>query len=408
MLNLYLNLSLYLNLFSNYNAMLYFFSSERPCFPFFYDSGAERDIYAIIEGLIEREVEVVQISVLPEGGLQEEVIGLCHDLGLTHSEYAAGATHSPLDIHLRQPWVLLQKERLSIIGLAIEDYYSVIEELLASLQPDLFVTYLKGSERLIQMAHAAGVPSVHRVFGVGAYNFPALSPSTRALAVSPVAAEACREHYGFLPDYIYSRVDFEQCRVQNWEPEYVTFLNPREKKGLYLFCEIVHLLPKIPFLVIEGWGGGYDDNEEEQRALAFLKSAPNVQLRPGTHDLRPVYAKTKILVVPSKWLETFGRVVLEAQLNGIPVVASDRGNLPATTGKGGYILPYGSPELWANTIRELYTNEALLLDMRAKARENSKRFNPSRLMQQYFDFFLQAAQQKRSCVESPPSLTKPT
>lgn len=380
--------------------MLYFFSSERPCFPFFYDSGAERTIYAIIEALLEREVEVVQLSALPKEGLDEEVMGLCRSLGLTCEEYTAGSWSTHFDICPQQPWVLLQKERLSIIGLAMEDFYVAAGRLLVALQPDLLLAYLKGSERLLQMAHAVGVPSVHRVFGVGAYNFPALSPSTRVLANSPVAAQACKERYGYLPDYIYSLVDFDRYRVQDSEPEYVTFINPREKKGLFLFCEIVGLLPHIPFLAVQGWGGGY--SAEEEQALAFLRSAPNVRLMPAVQDIRPVYAKTKILIAPSQWVETFGRVIVEAQLNGIPVVASDRGNLPATTGKGGFILPYSNPELWANAIRELYADEALRLDMQAKARDNSKRFEPSVLMRQYCDFFLRSARQApvvNSCSE---------
>ena len=140
--------------------MLYFFSSERPCFPFFYDSGAERTAYAIIEGLVEREVEVVQITVLPNGGLDEKVVDLCCSLGLTYREYTVGSRQLRFDIHPRQPWVLLERGRLSIIGLAPEDYYPAVKGLLASMQPDLLVAYLKGSERLLQMAHAAGVMAV--------------------------------------------------------------------------------------------------------------------------------------------------------------------------------------------------------------------------------------------------------
>ncbi|MDT4330094.1 glycosyltransferase family 4 protein [Methylomonas sp. MED-D] len=41
-----------------------------------------------------------------------------------------------------------------------------------------------------------------------------------------------------------------------------------------------------------------------------------------------VYAHAKLVIVPSRWHEAFGRVVLEAQVLGIPVVASARGGLP--------------------------------------------------------------------------------
>jgi glycosyltransferase involved in cell wall biosynthesis len=43
--------------------------------------------------------------------------------------------------------------------------------------------------------------------------------------------------------------------------------------------------------------------------------------------------------MPSVGRESFGRVAAEAMLNGIPVVASDRGALPEVVGRGGVCLP---------------------------------------------------------------------
>lgn len=372
--------------------MLYFFSSERPCFPFFFDSGAERTIYAIIEGLVDRGIKIVQICALPESGLSDEVLAFCRNLDFEQLEYLPSDRQNAFNIKSKEKWILLKRGKLSIIGLAKTDYYETTRYLISALKPDLLITYLKGGEPLIKMAHEMGVPTVHRVFGVGAYNFPPLSPSTRLLANSPIAALACRDRYGYLPDFIYSLVDFEKYKVQNAEPKYATFINPREKKGLYLFCKIVGLLPQIPFLAVQGWGGDY--SPEEKQALAFLQSAPNVRLIPAVLDVRSVYAKTKILIAPSKWVETFGRVIVEAQINGVPVVASNRGNLPATIGEGGFILPYGDPQLWADTIRKLYVDEVLLQNMKSKAKDNSKRFDPALLMRRYHDFFLKAVLQE--------------
>jgi glycosyltransferase involved in cell wall biosynthesis len=42
--------------------------------------------------------------------------------------------------------------------------------------------------------------------------------------------------------------------------------------------------------------------------------------------------------VPSIWPEPFGRVVLEAQMNGIPVISSAKGGLPEAVGNGGEII----------------------------------------------------------------------
>ena len=51
------------------------------------------------------------------------------------------------------------------------------------------------------------------------------------------------------------------------------------------------------------------------------------------------YALSKLVLMPSLWQETLGRVAVESLANGIPVVASDRGALPETLGDAGLCLP---------------------------------------------------------------------
>ena len=70
----------------------------------------------------------------------------------------------------------------------------------------------------------------------------------------------------------------------------------------------------------------------------------NVELVERSDDMSPIYASTRVLLVPSQWeAETWGRVVSEAQFSGIPVLASDRGALPETVGAGGAIIKYDAP-----------------------------------------------------------------
>jgi glycosyltransferase involved in cell wall biosynthesis len=75
-------------------------------------------------------------------------------------------------------------------------------------------------------------------------------------------------------------------------------------------------------------------------------------LRGWTGDMRPLYAAMDILAVPSEWLEPFGRVSIEAQACGVPVLASRVGGLPETLREGetGLLLPPGDAAAWSEAL----------------------------------------------------------
>ena len=84
----------------------------------------------------------------------------------------------------------------------------------------------------------------------------------------------------------------------------------------------------------------------------------NVTLLPARNDMRSIYGKCRILLVPSLWEEAYGRVAVEAQISGIPVVASNRGGLPEAVGGGGILVNPESPiSEWVSAVRELWDDE---------------------------------------------------
>ena len=88
-------------------------------------------------------------------------------------------------------------------------------------------------------------------------------------------------------------------------------------------------------------------------------------------DVRPYYAAIDILAVPTIGRETFGRVSIEAQALGIPVLCSNNGGLPETfvpdvTGK---LLPAGDVVAWREAILELAGDAQQRIRFQEKGRE---------------------------------------
>lgn len=132
----------------------------------------------------------------------------------------------------------------------------------------------------------------------------------------------------------------------------VLFVNPTPIKGVEILFALAAACPDIPFLVSESWGL---DPQWRAYCLRRAASLPNITWSAPTRDMRPVYGRARTLLMPSLWEEAYGRTVVEAQINGMPVVASTRGALPDTVGAGGILLDAHAPlSDWVQALRTAY------------------------------------------------------
>jgi glycosyltransferase involved in cell wall biosynthesis len=92
----------------------------------------------------------------------------------------------------------------------------------------------------------------------------------------------------------------------------VTLVNLSIAKGSRTFFELAQRLPGWKFL---GVRGGY----AEQAIPANVP--PNVEIAATVDDMRSVFQRTQILLLPSSE-EAYGRVAVEAACSGIPTIAS--------------------------------------------------------------------------------------
>jgi len=128
---------------------------------------------------------------------------------------------------------------------------------------------------------------------------------------------------------------------------------------------------------VSGW-------EETLRAALAL---PHVSW-PGEVDLagkRRLFARSRALLVPLRWEEPFGLVMIEAILSGCPVIAYPRGAAPELVedGRDGYLVE--SVAEMAAALRH-----ASRLDRRAIQARGRERFSADRMAERYLRVYRSA------------------
>lgn len=110
--------------------------------------------------------------------------------------------------------------------------------------------------------------------------------------------------------------------------DHVTLVNLTKEKGSGVFYDLAAANPDIPFLGVKG-GYGHQD----------VRDLPNVTIH-DHGDMGPVWAKTRVLLLPSVH-ESYSMTAVEAARRGIPTVASDLPGVREALGAGAVF-----PAVW--------------------------------------------------------------
>lgn len=183
---------------------------------------------------------------------------------------------------------------------------------------------------------------------------PGAAAGIRYFANSEFTARRYRDAFGIEARVINPLVLRERYAVRS-SGRVALFFNPHPYKGVGIVLALARRRPDIPFVIQQSWRLAPSRVRALEGSIADL---PNVELRPWTMDTRPLYAMARIVLVPSQVGEGWGRVVTEAQLSGIPALASDSGALPESVGTGGITLPRGAPiDDWLAALGRLWDDQ---------------------------------------------------
>jgi surfactin synthase thioesterase subunit/glycosyltransferase involved in cell wall biosynthesis len=114
--------------------------------------------------------------------------------------------------------------------------------------------------------------------------------------------------------------------------EYVTLVNPCAVKGISILLALADRLPHLRFAAVPTWGTNARDR-------AALLARPNLTLLDPVDRMDDLFVRTRVLLVPSLWAEARSRIIPEAMLRGIPVIASRAGGIPEAMLGQPYLLP---------------------------------------------------------------------
>jgi glycosyltransferase involved in cell wall biosynthesis len=143
-------------------------------------------------------------------------------------------------------------------------------------------------------------------------------------------------------------------------------------------------------IVVAGRAHACDDAPAgwAERVLEPALRSPGVTWVPGAALAvkRRLFARSRALLVPLRWEEPFGLVMIEALLAGCPVVAERRGAAPEIVEEGADGFLVSGPAQMAAALRR-----AAALDRRAIQARARRRFSAARMARDYVALYTAAA-----------------
>ncbi len=243
-----------------------------------------------------------------------------------------------------------------------------------SFCPDVAVVHGPTSLTAARTMADLGIPTILYLHGIfSPRDLPPESRLIRYVANSHYTAEMTERICGIRCPVVIPLMCLKKYTCDR-RPQVITMVNPIKSKGVATAIGVAKARSDISFLFVKAWQSlSSAENEATFRDIA--KNLPNVTLIEPVRDMRTVYRRTKILLMPSDThTETYGRTAVEAQVSGIPVIGRRVGGLPEAMGDGGTLMPPSAPlSDWVTAVSDLWDSEEAYQEASKRALLNAAR-----------------------------------
>ena len=263
--------------------------------------------------------------------------------------------------------------------------------LIDRFSPDIIFTQPYWHDIALKIAKEKGIVSVYRLPNVPSHIDISSSSKYRPSSIivqTKTAKKYVHDAFSREAHVLPAFIDLNRARAHRADNQkYITMFNPVLEKGGEVFRKVAQQMKDRAFAFVPGWTShrnefGQFDNEifrksSESEGLGYNGYLPeeasfadlgNVTALAPRDNVGEIYAQTKILLVPSQWEEQFARVIYEACINGIPVVASSvAGIIEHSKHCATLVENYSSPQAWIDQI-EILDDAAIYSDRAERGR----------------------------------------
>ncbi len=256
---------------------------------------------------------------------------------------------------------------------------------------DAIITHLENTQRASTIGQMRGLPTVHVLHNTFTQTRGWLRKGHPSLVV--YNSQWMRHDYESwlssirhpLPPAVVVRPPVLADEYATKHGDRVTLINLYPPKGSATFWALAQRMPDVKFLAVVG---GYGD-QDIRDGVPNVEVVPNV---PGSRMRDEVYARTKLLLVPSEY-ESWGRAGVEAMTSGIPVIAHPTPGLLESLGDAGTFVDRDDIDGWERQIRRLLAPRAYgAASKRARAR--SAELDPAEDLQRWCTAAEQLSEQR--------------